>query len=201
MPIAPPCGLEPFLGINGLRYHRNRCQEKRLPGAVSRRSAPASATRRTAPDRRPREDDHETLADPRRPGDGCLLAGASLPAAGKARAAPVIALSNVYYGDIFRHQMVESFSAAATEAKRRGNISDFVVLNGDGSVNQQIAQFSDLGLRHVDVIAVDAASDTALNASWPRPVLRASRFWRSTPCSVRHAPTSSTSISPATRAG
>ena len=92
----------------------------------------------------------------------CLLAGASLPTAGEARA-PVIALSNAYYGNIFRHQMVESFSAAAKEAKRRGEISDFVVLNGDGSVNQQIAQFSDLVLRHVDVIAVDAASDTALN--------------------------------------
>jgi ribose transport system substrate-binding protein len=78
-------------------------------------------------------------------------------------AAPVIALSNAYYGNTWRHQMVEAFQAAAEQAKAKGLISDYVVLNGDGSVNQQMSQMSDLILRHVNAIVIDAASETALN--------------------------------------
>ena len=94
------------------------------------------------------------------------LAGAALfaglaPAA--QAAAPVIALSNAYYGNTWRHQMVEAFQAAADEAKKEGLISDYVILNGDGSVNQQMSQMSDLILKHVDAIVIDAASETALN--------------------------------------
>ncbi len=77
--------------------------------------------------------------------------------------APVIALSNAYYGNTWRHQMVEAFTAAAEQAKAKGEISDYVVLNGDGSVNQQMSQLSDLILKHVNAIAIDAASNTALN--------------------------------------
>ncbi len=76
---------------------------------------------------------------------------------------PVIALSNSYYGNTWRHQMVEAFSAAAQQAKKEGKIADFVVLNGDNSVNQQMSQMADLILKHVDAIAIDAASETALN--------------------------------------
>jgi ribose transport system substrate-binding protein len=78
-------------------------------------------------------------------------------------AAPVIALSNGYYGNTWRHQMVESFESVAQEAKKQGLISDYVVLNGDGSVNQQMSEMTDLILKHVNVIAMDAASETALN--------------------------------------
>jgi ribose transport system substrate-binding protein len=98
------------------------------------------------------------------------LAGAGLLAtllgglAPEARAGgPVIALSNAYYGNTWRHQMVEAFQGAAEEAKKEGLISDYVVLNGDGSVNQQMSQMSDLILKHVDAIVIDAASETALN--------------------------------------
>ncbi len=97
-----------------------------------------------------------------------LLAGApaALLAAAPAEASPehpVIALSNAYYGNTWRHQMVESFEAAAKKAKQEGKIADYVVLNGDGSVNQQMSQMADLILRHVDAIAIDSASETALN--------------------------------------
>ena len=89
-----------------------------------------------------------------------LLAGAA-PAA---RAAPpVIALSNAYYGNTWRHQMVQAFQAAAGQAKKQGLISDYIILNGDGSVNQQMSQMSDLILKHVSAIVIDAASNTALN--------------------------------------
>jgi ribose transport system substrate-binding protein len=92
----------------------------------------------------------------------CAVLLAMLAPAARA-AGPVIALSNAYYGNTWRHQMVEAFQAAADEAKKEGLISDYVILNGDGSVNQQMSQMSDLILKHVDAIVIDAASETALN--------------------------------------
>ncbi len=76
---------------------------------------------------------------------------------------PVIALSNSFYGNDWRRQMVDAFTEAAESAKADGLISDFVVLNGDGSVPQQQSQLADLILRGVDAIAINAASETALN--------------------------------------
>jgi len=89
-----------------------------------------------------------------------LAGGLSLPAHA---AAPVIALSNAYYGNTWRHQMVEAFGASAAQAKKEGLISNYIILNGDGSVNQQMSQMSDLILKHVSAIVIDAASETALN--------------------------------------
>lgn len=91
------------------------------------------------------------------------LAAAVLTGGAAQASAPVIALSNAYYGNTWRHQMVEAFQAAAAQAKKKGLISDYVILNGDGSVNQQMSQMSDLILRHVSAIVIDAASETALN--------------------------------------
>jgi ribose transport system substrate-binding protein len=78
---------------------------------------------------------------------------------------PVIALSNSYYGNTWRHQMVESFEEAAKQAKQDGKIQDYIVVNGDGTTNQQMSQMADLILRKVDVIAINAASETALNGT------------------------------------
>lgn len=75
----------------------------------------------------------------------------------------VIALANSYYGNTWRHQMVQSFEAAAKQAKAQGLIADYVIENGDGTQNQQLSQLNDLILKHVDAIAIDAASPTALN--------------------------------------
>ena len=55
---------------------------------------------------------------------------------------PVIALSNAYYGNTWRHQMVDAFEASAKEAKAAGKIADYIVLNGDGSVAQQNSQIA-----------------------------------------------------------
>jgi ribose transport system substrate-binding protein len=76
---------------------------------------------------------------------------------------PVIALSNAFYGNIWRHQMVDAFEAAAQQAKAAGEISGYIVLNGDGSVSQQNSQLASLILKKVDAIVVDAASETAEN--------------------------------------
>lgn len=77
--------------------------------------------------------------------------------------APVIALSNSFYGNTWRQQMVTAFEEAAEQAKESGAIADYIVMNGDGSVVQQNSQMAELILRGVDVIAINAASETALN--------------------------------------
>jgi ribose transport system substrate-binding protein len=91
-----------------------------------------------------------------------LFPFAALPAMATPRA-PVIALSNAYYGNTWRHQMVEAFEAAAKQAKSEGKIADYIVMNGDGSVAEQNSQIGELILKKVDVLLVDAASETADN--------------------------------------
>jgi ribose transport system substrate-binding protein len=59
--------------------------------------------------------------------------------------------------------MVESLEAAAQQAKADGEIADYIILNGDGTVAQQNSQIAELILKHVDAIAIDAASETAVN--------------------------------------
>ncbi|WP_309083078.1 ABC transporter substrate-binding protein [Chelativorans sp.] len=90
-----------------------------------------------------------------------VAAGAGGPA--QAQDKPVIALSNSFYGNTWRRQMVDAFTEAAEKAKAEGLIADYVVLNGDGSIPQQQSQLADLILRGVDAIAINAASETALN--------------------------------------
>ena len=75
----------------------------------------------------------------------------------------VIALSNSYFGNTWRRQMVDAFKEAAEQAKKDGRISDYDIENGDGSVNQQVSQMNGLILKQVDAIAINAASPTALN--------------------------------------
>jgi ribose transport system substrate-binding protein len=92
-----------------------------------------------------------------------VLAIALLTPSAVAAKPPFIAVSNAYYGNNWRHQMVDSFRKAADQAKKKGLISGYIVLNGDNSVSAQISQMIDLILRKPDVILIDAASLTALN--------------------------------------
>jgi len=57
--------------------------------------------------------------------------------------------------------MVDAFEAAAKQAKADGKIADYIILNG--SVAQQNSKLTELILKKIDAIAVDAASETALN--------------------------------------
>lgn len=75
----------------------------------------------------------------------------------------VIGLSNSFYGNTWRKQMVDSFTEAAEEAKAAGYIKDYEIQNGDGTVNTQIAQINSFILEGVDAICINAASSTALN--------------------------------------
>lgn len=76
----------------------------------------------------------------------------------------VIGLSNSYYGNTWRKQMVDSFEEVAKEAKEKGYIKDYLVQNGDNTVNAQIAQINSFILEGVDAICINAASPTALNS-------------------------------------
>jgi ribose transport system substrate-binding protein len=76
-----------------------------------------------------------------------------------------IALSNSFYGNTWRKQMVDVMQKAANAAKGQGLISDFTVDNGDGTVNTQLAQLNSLILSHPDAILINAASATALNGA------------------------------------
>lgn len=94
----------------------------------------------------------------------CLLIGSAFAGdEGIPKGKWVIGLSNSYYGNTWRKQMVDSFTQAATNAKDAGYIADFMVQNGDGTVNAQIAQINSFILSGVDAIAICAASPTALN--------------------------------------
>ena len=75
----------------------------------------------------------------------------------------VIGLSNSFYGNTWRRQMVDSFTEAAEEAKAGGYISEYEIQNGDNTVNTQIAQINSFILSGVDAICINAASSTALN--------------------------------------
>lgn len=95
---------------------------------------------------------------------GALAACGSKSASGSASGKKVvIALSNSFIGNSWRKQMVDSFTQAATAAKKDGRIADFVVTNADGTVQQQISQINGLILRKVNAIVIDSASPTALN--------------------------------------
>ncbi len=93
----------------------------------------------------------------------CAAAITLLTPASTVAKPPFIAVSNAYYGNTWRHQMVDAFRKTADQAKKDGLISNYIVLNGDNSVSAQISQMIDLILRKPDVILLDAASLTALN--------------------------------------
>jgi len=82
----------------------------------------------------------------------------------------VIALSNSFYGNTWRKQMVDLMQEAAKQAEAQGLVKQFIVDNGDGTVNTQLAQLNSLILSHPDAILIDAASATGLNGAIARAV-------------------------------
>jgi ribose transport system substrate-binding protein len=93
------------------------------------------------------------------------LAISTLTLSANGQKAYKIALSNSFYGNTWRKQMVDVMQKAADAAKGQGLISDFVVDNGDGTANTQLAQLNSLILSHPDAILINAASPTALNGA------------------------------------
>jgi ribose transport system substrate-binding protein len=96
-----------------------------------------------------------------------------------------IALSNSFYGNTWRKQMVDVMQKAANEAKAQGVISDFAVDNGDGTANTQLAQLNSLILSHPDAILINAASPTALNGAVTQAIQQGIKVIAPTPISFR----------------
>jgi ribose transport system substrate-binding protein len=76
---------------------------------------------------------------------------------------PVVALANGFYGNVWRHELDEEFVKAAKKAKADGRISDYFVVNGDGSTTQMAAQIGEVILKKPDLLIIDPTSGTALN--------------------------------------
>lgn len=74
-----------------------------------------------------------------------------------------IALSNYFNGNIWRKQMEASFEATASA--NPDYVSEFKIVNSDGSAPQQAQQIQSLVLEGYDAIIIDAASPTALNGA------------------------------------
>lgn len=99
---------------------------------------------------------------------GCSSAGTDSGSGSSADGAsgdkPIkIALSNYFNGNIWRKQMEASFEATAKANPDK--VSDFKVVNSDGSAPQQAQQIQSLVLEGYDAIIIDAASPTALNGA------------------------------------
>ena len=77
----------------------------------------------------------------------------------------VIGLSNSYFGNPWRKNMVDAFTKAAESAKAAGYIKDYEIQNGDNTTNAQIAQINSFIMEGVDAICICAASATALNST------------------------------------
>ena len=75
-----------------------------------------------------------------------------------------IGLSNSYFGNTWRKQMVDNFVEAAEEAKAEGLLGSYEVQNGDNTVNAQLAQMNSFILKGVDAVTMNAVSPTALNS-------------------------------------
>jgi len=75
----------------------------------------------------------------------------------------VIALSNAYNGNAWRHQMERDFIASAKQAEAKGLVAKYVIDNSTNGLPGQLQQMDDLILQHVSAIVVDAASSTGLN--------------------------------------
>ena len=74
-----------------------------------------------------------------------------------------IALSNYFNGNIWRKQMEASFETTASANPEY--VSEFKIVNSDGSAPQQAQQIQSLVLEGYDAIIIDAASPTALNGA------------------------------------
>ena len=97
-------------------------------------------------------------------------AGSKESAAAPQKKSYVIALSNSFYGNTWRKQMVDMMQKAADDAQSQGLVSKFIVNNGDGTVNTQLAQLNSLILSRPDAILINAASATGLNGAIAKAV-------------------------------
>ncbi|HZD66987.1 MAG TPA: ABC transporter substrate-binding protein [Acidimicrobiales bacterium] len=95
-------------------------------------------------------------------GSGSSGSGSGAQSGGSGKS-PSIALSNSYDGNSWRKAMVANFTTVAKQAKGKGLISKYEVVNSNKSSAQQISQLQSMILQGYKAIVIDAASPTALN--------------------------------------
>jgi ribose transport system substrate-binding protein len=84
----------------------------------------------------------------------------------EAREGPyTVGLANGFVGNSWRAQMVAELEYAVSQ---RDDIEELLVTNADNDVSAQNSQISDLVASGVDILLVDAVSETALNAELER---------------------------------
>ncbi|WP_248923856.1 ABC transporter substrate-binding protein [Paenibacillus hamazuiensis] len=77
----------------------------------------------------------------------------------------VIGFSNSFNGNSYRQVMENYFKETADEMKKSGEISDYVIVEANNNINQQITQIENLILKKVSAIIVDPGSGTALDGA------------------------------------
>ncbi len=75
----------------------------------------------------------------------------------------VVGFANSNMGNTWRAQSLKDLKAMFNQYKAKGIVSKLVVANANNSVTTQISQIQDMIAEHVNLILVNAASETALN--------------------------------------
>jgi ribose transport system substrate-binding protein len=73
-----------------------------------------------------------------------------------------VGFSNSFAGNAFRTQMIYELEDAV--ARHSDEVSDLIVTDANNSVDKQISDINDLLTRGVDILLVEASSETALNS-------------------------------------
>ncbi|PJJ63236.1 ABC transporter substrate-binding protein [Compostimonas suwonensis] len=84
-----------------------------------------------------------------------------------------VGFSNSFAGNAFRTQMIYELQDEA--AKMSDDVADLIVTDANNSVDKQLSDINDLLTKGVDILLIDAASETALNSAvqraWQQGVL------------------------------
>ncbi|MHB1628923.1 MAG: substrate-binding domain-containing protein [Bacilli bacterium] len=75
----------------------------------------------------------------------------------------VIGFSNSNMGNTWRAQSLADLKAMFNRYKKKGIVSKLIVANANNSVTTQISQIEDMIAEHVNLILVNASSETGLN--------------------------------------
>jgi ribose transport system substrate-binding protein len=84
----------------------------------------------------------------------------------------VVGLSNSSVASSWRPLMVKNFEEEAQRLKDAGEIKDYVAQNADGTAARQVQQIQTMVNQGVNLLLVDAASETALNSAINQAVAR-----------------------------
>ena len=76
----------------------------------------------------------------------------------------VIALSNGFYGNIWRPEMEQDFMQLMSQLEQQGTVSKYYISNAGPSVSAQISAIQNFISMHVNAILIDPNSATGLNS-------------------------------------